>query len=67
MTSEAGRDVNKIHTCTKDDPWKENMTGRCQHPKAREIGDQKDGYPGGDLVKMQCPICKVEWTMELPQ
>jgi hypothetical protein len=37
------------------------------HPDARKIGDQRDGWPSGDLVTMRCPHCGWEWEKELPQ
>ncbi len=55
------------HTCTEDDPWREDMGRRGIHPEAHEVGEQKDGYPGGDTVTMRCPTCGVTWTKELPQ
>jgi len=54
------------HTCTKDDPWREDMGKRGIHPDAKE-GSQHDGYPGGDIVKWECPNCGVHWREELPQ
>lgn len=41
---------------------------RVVHLDAREVHDsQKDGYPGGDLVTMECPHCGHRWKKELPQ
>lgn len=37
------------------------------HPDAREIGEQRDGYPGGDKITLLCPHCGLEWDEELPQ
>lgn len=42
-------------------------TGRWSHTNVEEIGEQEDGYPGGDTVRMRCKDCGVTWTMELPQ
>ena len=55
-------------TCTAETPWMPNIKPRGQviHTDAVE-GDQRDGYPGGDLVEMSCPHCGHEWTVELPQ
>ena len=39
--------------CTKDDLSQDYM----YHPDAREVGDQEDGWPGGDIVTYECPHC----------
>ncbi|KKM62740.1 hypothetical protein LCGC14_1518610 [marine sediment metagenome] len=44
-----------------------NEHGQTVHPNAREVGDQQDGYPGGDIVTMKCPDCGKSWKKELPQ
>ena len=36
------------------------------HP-TREVGEQKPGWPGGDIVTMECPNCGLSWEAELPQ
>lgn len=56
-----------IVICTPKSPWDGRKGVRVQHEGAREIGDQEDGYPGGDIVTMECPNCKHQWKMELPQ
>lgn len=38
-----------------------------QHPDAELIGEQEDGYPGGDLVTYQCPHCGLRFKVELAQ
>ncbi len=55
--------------CTAERPWKPEFgtDGGVAHPDADEIGEQTDGWPGGDIVTMECPHCKHRWTMELPQ
>lgn len=53
--------------CTKEKPWKPEMGTPCQHVDAHEDGDQRDGYPGGDIITMKCPNCGVSWKSELPQ
>ena len=53
--------------CTEETPWREGEPGPVCHPRAYEVGDQKDGWPGGDIVTMVCPICGIRWTEELPQ
>lgn len=61
------RDENGRFVCTADRPWKEGDDTPAIHPKAREVGEQMDGWPSGDLQRMECPICNTRWTMELPQ
>ena len=35
---------------------------------ARETPDsERSGWPGGDIVKMKCPVCNKTWKQELPQ
>ena len=55
------------HICTKDDPWTKEKSARGVHPDAHEVGEQEDGYPGGDIVTYKCPNCGVTWRTELPQ
>ncbi len=52
--------------CTAATPWSPDG-GKASHPDAREVGEQEDGYPGGDIVTYECPYCRVRWTQELPQ
>ena len=49
--------------CTKENPGQNHM----YHPDAQEVGEQQDGYPGGDIVRYKCPWCGAEWKEELPQ
>ena len=53
--------------CTPERPWKKEDGFPVSHTNAREIGEQESGYPGGDIVHMQCVDCGAEWTLELPQ
>jgi len=59
--------ANGKHYCEPGNPWSPDKSDRAVHPEAREVGDQQDGYPGGDTVKMHCPVCNHTWTRELPQ
>ena len=53
--------------CTPETPWDKDK-GRAIHPWAKEVkNSQENGWPAGDTVKMECPICEIRWTMELPQ
>jgi len=52
------------HTeCTAADPGKHHL----YHPDAVEVGEQQNGYPGGDIVTYECPNCGARWKEELPQ
>jgi len=51
---------------TAESPWSPDK-GKASHPDAIEVGEQEDGYPGGDLVTCKCPHCGVQWRAELPQ
>lgn len=56
--------------CTKESPFKEenhNDGDQWRHSATEEIGDQIDGHPGGDLIRIRCKNCGVIWTEELPQ
>lgn len=59
-----GRDVIQ---CTESMPWDRKTRGRVRHHGASEVGEQRDGYPGGDLVTMRCKFCGHSWEEELPQ
>lgn len=54
------------YRCTSEFPWK-NEPGPVVHAEAYEDGEQRNGYPGGDLVWMYCPACGHRWEKELPQ
>lgn len=57
-----------IFTCTKQNPWTpEKWTGRVEHSDVHEIGEQEDGWPGGDIVTYECRNCGHRWKAELPQ
>lgn len=53
--------------CTKATPWDKEIKGPVTHHGAAEVGEQRDGYPGGDIVTMRCEFCGHEWETELPQ
>ena len=55
------------YLCTKEHPWTKSIPGPVQHTGAHEVGEQRDGYPGGDIITMECSNCKHRWTEELPQ
>ena len=41
-------------TCTAETPWRKGLPTPAFHPHAREVGKQEDGYPGGDIVTIEC-------------
>jgi hypothetical protein len=53
--------------CTAESPWREGLPTPVVHPEADEVGEQEDGWPGGDIVTMRCPNCGLRWKTELPQ
>ena len=53
--------------CTPENPWSPDKGRRALHTNAHEVGQQEDGWPGGDIVTMRCDDCGHEWKMELPQ
>lgn len=59
-----------IIKCTKNNPYtpeRDIPNCRVKHESVEEIGEQINGWPGGDIVTYRCKICGVEWTEELPQ
>ena len=53
--------------CTPETPF-DRQQPRAHPPMARETPDsQRNGWPGGDIVKMKCPVCNETWEQELPQ
>lgn len=68
MTEPAARQTTRQpFICTPDTPWSVGLRTPVRHQSAREVGDQRDGYPSGDLVTMRCDVCGHEWERELPQ
>lgn len=53
--------------CAPETPYEVGAEGKWLHPQAHEVGEQQDGWPGGDIVRMQCEVCGHRWTEELPQ
>ncbi len=58
---------NTAYLCTKARPMPEDAPGCWRHDDVHEIGDQVDGWPGGDIVTYECRSCRVRWRSELPQ
>lgn len=40
---------------------------RWAHTNIHEVGQQRDGWPGGDMVTMKCDDCGIVVEAELPQ
>lgn len=56
--------------CTKENLYNEHDDApdiQWCHIDAIEVGEQRDGYPGGDIQRFRCPNCGLEWEQELPQ
>ena len=54
--------------CTRDHPMPQPCPGgQWEHPEADEVGEQENGWPGGDIITVRCPICGEKWKEELPQ
>lgn len=56
-----------ISRCTKEHPMPPGAKGRWRHMDAREVGEQQDRWPGGDIVLNECPNCGHSWEEELAQ
>jgi hypothetical protein len=70
MDDEGSTPMTDIFRCTEDNPWAPEKTApdqRVEHSNVHEIGDQQDGWPGGDIVTMECRNCGTRWREELPQ
>lgn len=53
--------------CSPDHPMPKNAEGQWEHTSAHETGDQENGWPGGDIIRMKCNDCGTTWKEELPQ
>ncbi len=56
-----------LFICTPEKPWQPSYGAPVRHTNTREVGDQEDGYPGGDIVTMECKDCGHRWRRELAQ
>ena len=55
------------YQCTAKTPWKPEYGTPVEHEQTREVGDPVDGWPGGDIVTLECRNCGHRWQAELPQ
>ena len=53
--------------CAPKHPMPNNAPGRWEHTNAGEVGDQENGWPGGDIITVRCADCGKQWREELPQ
>lgn len=58
--------------CTKDNHYTpkrhaKDPEAKWMHDAVRQIGEEEDGWPCGDIARMRCDNCGVEWNEELPQ
>lgn len=64
----ARRECTKGNPYTKERDKNEPGYGWTHADDAvHEVGDQENGWPGGDIVRMRCTNCGHEWEKELPQ
>jgi len=56
----------KPFVCTEETPWREGLPTPVKHTVIREVC-QEDGWPSGDIVTLECLVCKARWKEELPQ
>ena len=53
--------------CSPESPMPKGACGRWAHTNVEEVGDQEDGWPGGDYQGYRCLDCGHTWKEELPQ
>lgn len=59
--------VDVTFHCTPQTPWRVGLPTPVEHSIVHEVGEQEDGYPGGDIVTYECANCGHRWRAELPQ
>ena len=53
--------------CTAERPWTPDKGPWVVHRDAYAVGEQRNGWPAGDVQSYQCPHCGTRFTVELPQ
>ena len=53
--------------CTPEHPYNPDLDGVWAHRDTHEVGEQEDGWPGGDIITIECRTCGIKWKQELPQ
>ena len=74
-TAGGGCTLCRSWVCTPLNPYRKEIEAYIKehcyrpiiHPLANEVGEQEDGWPSGDIVRMRCPVCETRWKTELPQ
>ncbi len=61
------RDPQGRYICSPARPYIPGDPDSWVHPAATEVGEQADGWPGGDIITMHCSVCGHRWTQELAQ
>lgn len=46
--------MSERQACTKDRPMPKGSAGAWSHDDVHEIGEQEDGWPGGDIITLEC-------------
>jgi hypothetical protein len=58
---------NGRNLCSPAHPMPRGASGLWEHTNTEEVGDQTNGYPGGDIITIRCNDCGEKWKVELPQ
>jgi hypothetical protein len=53
--------------CCPESPMPKDAPGRWEHTNVEEVGEQENGWPGGDYQHYRCKDCGHVWEEELPQ
>jgi hypothetical protein len=53
--------------CTKETPWAPGLPTPVIHDETEEVGEQQNGWPGGDIITLRCKNCGKTWKEELSQ
>jgi hypothetical protein len=59
--------MTERYHCTPENPWRPGLPTPVTHHDTHEVGEQEDGWPGGDIVTYECKTCGARWRQELPQ
>jgi hypothetical protein len=59
--------MSERQTCSPEHPMPKGATGRWEHTNVKEVGEQINGWPAGDIQGYRCVDCGHEWEEELPQ
>ena len=59
--------VHGYNICCEERPWAPDKKGRWQHPQAQSAGADRDYGLGINCAQYHCPICGLDFEVELPQ